>query len=305
MLKRKRMYKGLFASAALFGVLVFTASGSFCAMTAGELVISTSVIGSGGGSGTTDSYALQGVCGQPASAGTSETSQYSMNSGYIFTLTGVTIESTGAPTMEWVKMNGLMFKSGNVISANSTVRVKLMDEHGVATIEMTVDPDDLFPTKVLFDLVLDGSTTFEGQWQGSVSIQTPGTHTLRFYAKDSEGHGKYYDYLGRVMGGAVQVIGSTYNYPNPFSPMSGGATTIQYTLSSDATIMIIIYDITGHEVKRMKFGGGSAGGRGGTNQASWNGKTLGGEVAGNGIYLYKIISGNNVIGSGKLVVFDQ
>jgi len=55
----------------------------------------------------------------------------------------------------------------------------------------------------------------------------------------------------------------------------------------------------------MKFGGGSAGGRGGTNQASWNGKTLGGEVAGNGIYLYKIISGSTVIGSGKLVVFDQ
>jgi len=299
------IHKYILTLAVLSVFLVVSASGSHSAMTSGDLVISTSVIGSGGGSGETTTNVLYGVCGQPASAGTSETSQYSMNSGYMFTLTGVTIESTGAPTMEWVKMNGLMFKSGNVMSANSTVRVKLIDEQGVATIELTVDPSGPSPTQVQFDLVLDGSTTFEGQWQGSVSIQTPGTHTLRFYAKDGEGHGKYSDYLARVMGGAVQVVGNTYNYPNPFSPMSGGATTIQYTLSSDATITIIIYDITGHEVKRMKFGGGSAGGRGGTNQASWNGKTLGGEVAGNGIYLYKIISGNNVIGSGKLVVFDQ
>jgi flagellar hook assembly protein FlgD len=87
--------------------------------------------------------------------------------------------------------------------------------------------------------------------------------------------------------------------------MSGGSTTIQYTLSTDATITIIIYDITGHEVKRMKFRSGTAGGKGGTNQVNWNGISLGGEVVGNGMYLYKIISGDKVIGSGKLVIFDR
>jgi len=86
--------------------------------------------------------------------------------------------------------------------------------------------------------------------------------------------------------------------------MSGESTTIQYTLSTDAAITIIIYDITGHEVKRMKFSSGTSGGRGGTNQAAWDGRSLGREVAGNGMYLYKIISGNEVIGSGKLVIFE-
>jgi flagellar hook assembly protein FlgD len=108
----------------------------------------------------------------------------------------------------------------------------------------------------------------------------------------------------RVLGGGVQVIGTPNNYPNPFSPMSGGATKIQYTLSRDATITIIIYDISGHEVKRMKYSSGTSGGKGGTNQASWNGTSLAGEVIGNGMYFYKIISGNQVIGSGKLVIQD-
>jgi hypothetical protein len=105
--------------------------------------------------------------------------------------------------------------------------------------------------------------------------------------------------------GGVQMIGRPNNYPNPFSPMSGGSTTIQYTLTTDATITIIIYDVTGHEMKRMKFRGGSQGGRGGANQALWDGKSLGREFVGNGMYFYKIISGDQVIGSGKLVIFDQ
>ena len=125
-----------------------------------------------------------------------------------------------------------------------------------------------------------------------------------FYASDGGGHGKYYNMKARIMGGTVQVVGNVYNYPNPFSPMSGGTTNIQYTLSTDAAITILIYDITGHEVKRMKYGSGSPGGRGGTNQVVWNGQSIGGEIAGNGMYVYKIISGDKVIGSGKLVILD-
>jgi hypothetical protein len=67
---------------------------------------------------------------------------------------------------------------------------------------------------------------------------------------------------------------------------------------------VILYDITGHEVKRMKFGAGTQGGNAGTNQISWNGKSMGNEVVGNGMYFYKIISGDQVIGSGKMVVFE-
>ena len=67
---------------------------------------------------------------------------------------------------------------------------------------------------------------------------------------------------------------------------------------------MIVYDITGHEVMRKNFTPGVQGGRAGINNVEWNGKTLFGATAGNGMYVYKIISGSKVIGSGKLVVMD-
>jgi len=295
-----RMNKYLFASVLMFGIFLSVSSGSYCAMTAGNLAISASMVGSGGITGTTDANSLFSVCGQPVSGGTSEAAGYSMNSGYTFTLTAVTVETTGAPTMEWVKINNMKFKVGDVLSPNSQVIVKLKDPQGVATIELYVD---LSPTPILFNL--NYGTTFEGQWTGNLSIPEKGIHSLLFFTQDSGGNGIYYVYSGKIVGGAVQVIGRTFNYPNPFSPMSGGSTTIQYILSTDAAITIIIYDITGHEVKRMKFSSGTAGGKGGTNQVNWNGISLGGEVVGNGMYLYKIISGDKVIGSEKLVIFDR
>lgn len=293
-----RINKYLFASVLMFGIFLSVSSGSYCAMTAGNLAISASMVGSGGITGTTDANSLFSVCGQPVSSGTSEAAGYSMNSGYTFTLTAVTIEMTGAPTMEWVKINNLKFRPNEIISPNSQVRVKLTDQQGVAKVELYVDSSP----PIL--LTLDYGTTFEGQWTGTLSIHETGPHSLLFFTEDSGGNGIYYIYSGMIVGGTAQIIGTTYNYPNPFSPMSGGSTTIQYTLSTDATITIIIYDITGHEVKRMKFRSGTAGGKGGTNQVNWNGISLGGEVVGNGMYLYKIISGDKVIGSGKLVIFD-
>ena len=75
-------------------------------------------------------------------------------------------------------------------------------------------------------------------------------------------------------------------------------------LSIDAPVTLIIYDITGHEVKRVTSPSGVNGGRAGTNSVQWDGRTIFHEVAGNGMYVYKIISGRKVIGTGKVVVFD-
>ncbi|MFH1709705.1 MAG: T9SS type A sorting domain-containing protein, partial [bacterium] len=227
------------------------------------------------------------------------------NKGYDVSDSNFTISPEASPpVIGRIKMNGIHFTSGNIVSANAEIQLSLTDSQGVATIELYVD-GVLTPTAFTLD---PSGTTFEGTWRGKLAIEDVGTHTLTFRVIDGIGNVSpstdSYTTTIRVMGGAVQVVGRVMNYPNPFRPASGGTTNIQYTLSTDATITLIIYDITGHEVKRMKFSSGSSGGRGGINQITWSGETLGGDIAGDGMYLYKIISGDKVLGSGKLVIFD-
>ena len=300
----KTCLKGLFVASVLFAVLLIGGSVSYSTvMISPDLAFPTNVVGSGGGSGESASYRLYSVTGQSTPTGTSEMTGFSIKQGHIYTLTGVTIETSGAPTIEWVQMNGIHFSSGDIISSKAEMKVRLLDEQGIATIELIVDSS---PTPILFNLdpFDTPGTTFEGTWKGKLTTLDVGTHILHFHARDSGGHDKYLDMVALIKGGKVAMIGGTYNYPNPFSPMGGGATNIQYVLSTDATITLIVYDITGHEVKRMKFGAGNQGGRGGTNQVSWNGQSMGGEVVGNGMYIYKLISGDQVIGSGKVVVYE-
>jgi hypothetical protein len=219
------------------------------------------------------------------------------NSDFTISTEGV---SAMAPTIEAVWVNSFRFRSGDVISSNGTLEAVISSEAGINDALLKVDYVPISPPLIL----VSGNTNY-GTWRGTFTI-TPGSqqvHIFTFYLVDSNGISEI-TMEARVMGGNVQVIGTPNNYPNPFSPMSGGATNIQYILSRDATVTIIIYDITGHEVKRMKFASGTSGGRGGTNQVSWNGRSMGGEIVGNGMYIYKIISGSTVIGSSKVVIMD-
>jgi hypothetical protein len=205
------------------------------------------------------------------------------------------------PTIEAVWINGFPFKSGDIVSKHVTLEIHVSSEWPVMTAQIQ------FEGNPFTDLDFISRTLAHERWKidYNIPVTADERHTIIFRFVDSSLNETVATMEAIIKSGGVQVIGRPNNYPNPFSPMSGGSTTIQYTLSTDATITIIIYDITGHEVKRMKFRAGNTGGRGGTNQASWDGRSLGGrEVVGNGMYLYKIISGNEVIGSGKLVVFE-
>jgi hypothetical protein len=205
--------------------------------------------------------------------------------------------------VEQVWVNGIKFRSGDIISSRVSMEVLISSEAGaeVASTMVRVDNIPIYPPFTL----LSGNSTY-GTWFGTFTMPQTSQqkHVFTFHMEDISANACEATMEARVLGGSVQVIGGIYNYPNPFSPMSGANTTIQYTLSKDATVTVLIYDITGHETKRMRFNSGTNGARGGTNQISWDGRSLGGQVAGNGMYLYKIISGNGVIGSGKLVVLD-
>ena len=75
-------------------------------------------------------------------------------------------------------------------------------------------------------------------------------------------------------------------YPNPFNP----STTIHYGIPDSRKVTIIIYDILGHKVITLFNDEQEAG----WYQITWNGVTQNGEYASAGLYIYKLIGGNEV-----------
>jgi len=71
------------------------------------------------------------------------------------------------------------------------------------------------------------------------------------------------------------------NYPNPFNP----STTIHYTLPFTAHVVLVIYDLSGREVRRLFDDVASEG----SYTIEWDGRDLTGRSVASGVYIYKIV----------------
>ncbi|MBU0687555.1 MAG: S8 family serine peptidase [Candidatus Margulisbacteria bacterium] len=97
---------------------------------------------------------------------------------------------------------------------------------------------------------------------------------------------------------ALSIVNNVKLGPNPFNPRTGNY-TIQFDLSTSATVTIYIYDITGSLVwqntQARDFG---------INNVIWDGRNRYGTYVGNGVYLLRIASSDNtLLGSGKILVY--
>lgn len=198
-----------------------------------------------------------------------------------------------------VKINGERFLDGGLLSPGKTnsVEIKIYCISNVPVCEMYVDSVPVIP------LAKSGSTP-QWMWSGSFASPAEGTHQLTFFASSEVLKTNIVTLEAKVIGGGVQAIGIALNYPNPFKPMSGQSTSIQYTLTEDAPVTLMIYDITGHEVKRFVFASGQNGGKANINTVSWDGRSLFNKVVGNGMYIYRITTRGKVLSTGKLVILD-
>jgi hypothetical protein len=73
------------------------------------------------------------------------------------------------------------------------------------------------------------------------------------------------------------------NYPNPFNPV----TTIPFTLEQESSVKLVVYDITGREIKRVVEGHRPAG----ASTASWDGADENGSQVPSGVYFVKLEAG--------------
>ena len=84
------------------------------------------------------------------------------------------------------------------------------------------------------------------------------------------------------------------NFPNPFNPI----TNIEISLSSSENIKLIIFDINGKEIKKLADGFY----RSGSYNFSWNSQDANGFYVSSGVYIYQLITDNNVFSKKMLLL---
>lgn len=226
-----------------------------------------------------------------------------------------TIHETMGPRIFGIRFDGIPLVENDVIRSVPHITAYITDETVGTEPASAVNKDSLILSFEAFYVIYGGEIdTFtyeaaEGAYRLSHRLKSPlgdGNYLFTISASDELGNiGSSVPKHVRVMTGDIEMIGPTLVHPAPFRPLTdGGSARISYVLSKDADITIYAYDVGGRAIFTKKFDERSNGGRAGYNEVLWSGKTDFGGYAANGIYVYKIVSGKKLVGTGKIVVYD-
>jgi FlgD Ig-like domain len=255
--------------------------------------------GTVGGVGTLEtssslSYELYSSIGQVSPVGTSDSTNYSLHSGYVYTLFDDIYISD-------LIIDGSTASSIKSISDSPTISANIMDEcltPGSTSVEVSVDGQKYF-----VKLIKTGPKKYHFSFRPG-TVLTGETHDIEIRATNLGGSADYFGLKQLQKAGVLSITSRPKNVPNPFRPKHGEGTTIMYSLSTDTSTKLIIYDITGKAVCQKSFIPGQEGGKSGANNVYWDGKNDFGEYVSNGAYIYLITTTSKIIAKGQMAVMD-
>jgi hypothetical protein len=102
---------------------------------------------------------------------------------------------------------------------------------------------------------------------------------------------------GRLRSQPLVILSSDFeeyahNYPNPFRAGSE-VTRIVYTMESEGSVAIRIFDILGSLVYEKQYARGEPGTGAGPQEVTWDGRNMKGETVRNGMYICQLDAGGN------------
>ncbi|MBN2058088.1 MAG: hypothetical protein JW782_04785 [Candidatus Saganbacteria bacterium] len=127
-----------------------------------------------------------------------------------------------------------------------------------------------------------------------------GEHTMILSARDTSNNSASLTRIVKVDSSGAKAA-NAFIYPNPYNPSNGNA-RIAYQLNQDADITLYLFNEINQLVWKRTYPSGSNGGSSGYNEIEWNGTTDFGQVAGNGAYFLRIVSGGKQIGRIKIAI---
>jgi len=204
------------------------------------------------------------------------------------------------PSISYIKFDGRGIINNDYVSPNVTITAKITDNSsGVDASKSTLAVDS---QSMGFSSLTYG-TSFVGGILTYKTNFTNGTHTLKIIAYDVAGNSVSSETITfKVEAGEAKLSTPVLCYKNPFNPGLGESTNITYMLNDNADINIYIYNLVGQLIKKISCASGSEGGHSGYNQVPWDGYSDSKELAGNDVYLIRVVSGGRVLGKCKIAV---
>jgi thermitase len=147
-----------------------------------------------------------------------------------------------------------------------------------------------------------------GTWE---TTGLSGYYRLRLTAYDRAGTSSAVSALLNLMGepptkevNPQTGLPLTFGLPNPFDRTVTSETSFVYSLSGNFNVTIYLFDLNGNLIWRKSYLAGENGGKAGPNNPSWNGQSLYGERAVNGLYFYQVTADQKVLARGRLIVLN-
>jgi hypothetical protein len=131
----------------------------------------------------------------------------------------------------------------------------------------------------------------------------PSDGTYRYAVTATDFGGNESGFSGEAPYNSLAIAGAsgipeTYalraNYPNPFNP----STTIVYELPEAAPVTLLIYDLTGKQIRTLVNEARYAG----YHQTVWDGTDFKGALVATGVYFYRITAGDAFVETRKMVL---
>ncbi|MBI5699912.1 right-handed parallel beta-helix repeat-containing protein [Candidatus Saganbacteria bacterium] len=195
-------------------------------------------------------------------------------------------------------------KDGDYIPKQPRFKGVITDNLGVSRATIKFYLDDVETAATITEVSV---TRYEVAYTVTSNLEgeTVRTHSVKLVASDTAGNSTTQEITGlKVSYESGKVIGPVLTYPTTYNPLTGQPARLAYNLTADQDVMLYMLDISGQVVWTGKYPSGAEGGKAGYNEILFYGRSeISGTFLGNGIYIYKLVAGNRVIGTGRLAIF--
>jgi len=216
----------------------------------------------------------------------------------------LTRADTTPPTISNLIINNHRRFPEDIISSRPKIKCNITDDQ----------PNNVGKIEVWFNdsLLYEGTSS---DWKGAYNEVSgdfdlsglnlpPATYTLKIKAFDKAGNEAQETLTPLYVRDDIAIVTAPLNYPNPFKPLKGETTSLAYVLTKDVDVTLYIYNIKASAVCRRNYKAFEEGGMAGYNEVVWDGRSDFNEIQGNGIYIFKIVHNQKVLGTGKITILD-